>query len=62
MNFICHPVANSRFEDDLQLIEKYQPPIVITSLGNPKRVIEIVHSYGGKVYADVANVKHAGKS
>lgn len=62
VNFICHPVANPRFEDDLKLIETYQPPIVITSLGNPKRVIEIVHSYGGKVYADVANVKHARKS
>lgn len=62
VNFICHPVANPRFEDDLKLIETHQPPIVITSLGNPKRVIEIVHSYGGKVYADVANVKHARKS
>lgn len=62
VNFICHPIANPRFEDDLQLIETYQPPIVITSLGNPKRVLEIVHSYGGKVYADVANVKHAEKS
>lgn len=62
VNFICHPVANARFEEDLQLIEKYEPPIVITSLGNPKRVIDIVHRYGGKVYADVANVKHAEKS
>ena len=62
VNFICHPVANPRFEDDIQLIETYQPPVVITSLGNPKHVIEIVHSYGGKVYADVANVKHAQKS
>ncbi len=62
VNFICHPVANARFEEDLQLIERHEPPIVITSLGNPKRVIEIVHGYGGKVYADVANVKHAEKS
>lgn len=62
VNFICHPVANARFEEDLQLIEQYEPPIVITSLGNPKRVIDIVHSYGGQVYADVANVKHAEKS
>ncbi|MFY0517999.1 NAD(P)H-dependent flavin oxidoreductase [Lysinibacillus sp. UGB7] len=62
VNFICHPVANERFEEDLQLIERHEPPIVITSLGNPKRVIEIVHGYGGKVYADVANVKHAEKS
>lgn len=62
VNFICHPVANARFEEDLQLIEQFEPPIVITSLGNPKRVIDIVHRYGGQVYADVANVKHAQKS
>ncbi|WP_241774650.1 MULTISPECIES: hypothetical protein [Lysinibacillus] len=43
VNLICHSVANTRFEEDLQLIEQFRPPIVITSLGNPKRVMDIVH-------------------
>ncbi|MFT4414758.1 NAD(P)H-dependent flavin oxidoreductase [Fredinandcohnia humi] len=62
VNFICHKKSNKRYEDDLQLIKTYQPPIVITSLGHPGEVIEVVHDYGGKVYADVATVKHARKA
>src|SRR5699024_11178430 len=62
VNFICHKKANKRYEEDLELIRKYEPPIVITSLGHPGEVIEIVHSYGGLVYSDVANVTHAKKS
>lgn len=61
VNYIAHK-TNKRYEEDLVLIEKYQPPIVIVSLGYPGKVVEIVHSYGGLVYADVANVKHAKKS
>ncbi|MFC5588885.1 NAD(P)H-dependent flavin oxidoreductase [Sporosarcina soli] len=62
VNFICHPKTNKRYDDDLELIRKYEPPIVITSLGHPGAVNEIVHRYGGLVYSDVATVKHARKS
>lgn len=62
VNFICHPKANKRYEDDLELIRTHQPPIVITSLGNPSDVNAIVHGYGGLVYSDVANVAHAKKA
>lgn len=62
VNFICHRGSNKRYDDDLALIEKYEPPIVITSLGNPKDVIQVVKKYGGKVYSDVATLKHARKA
>lgn len=62
VNFICHNETNARYEDDLTLIRDYQPPIVITSLGNPGEVKEIVHGYGGLVYSDVANIRHAKKA
>ena len=62
VNFICHKKSNTRYADDLELINKYQPPIVITSLGNPGEVIEVVHRYGGLVYSDVATVEHAKKA
>lgn len=62
VNFICHRKANKRYDDDLELIRKYKPPIVITSLGNPNEVLEIVHAYSGFVYSDVASVHHAKKS
>jgi nitronate monooxygenase len=62
VNFICHKKSNPRYADDLELINRYQPPIVITSLGNPGEVIQAVHRYGGLVYSDVATVEHAKKS
>ena len=62
VNFICHKKTNTRYEDDLELIRKYEPPIVITSLGNPSDVNDVVHRYGGLVYSDVANIKHAKKA
>jgi len=36
-------------------------PFFITSLGNPKEVIEGAHKYGGKVFCDVTNIPHAKK-
>lgn len=62
VNFICHRGSNKRYGEDLEMIRRYQPPIVITSLGSPADVIEIVHAYGGLIYSDVANVRHAKKA
>ncbi|WP_017797846.1 NAD(P)H-dependent flavin oxidoreductase [Oceanobacillus kimchii] len=61
INFISHS-SNKRFYEDLKLIEKHQPPIVITSLGDPSPVVSIVHSYGGMVLSDVINLKFAKKA
>ena len=57
-NMITHKTYD-RFEDELDLIKKFQPKIVITALGSPERVIEVVHGYGGKVIADVNNINFA---
>ena len=57
-NMITHKTYD-RFGDELDLIKKFQPQIVITALGSPERVIESVHSYGGKVIADVNNINFA---
>jgi len=57
-NMITHKTYD-RFGDELDLIKKFQPQIVITALGSPERVIEAVHGYGGKVIADVNNINFA---
>jgi len=57
-NMITHKTYD-RFGDELDLIKKFQPQIVITALGSPERVIEAVHAYGGKVIADVNNINFA---
>jgi nitronate monooxygenase len=60
-NIIVHR-SNARFDDDLRLIQKYQPPIVITALGGPEKVIDAVHAYGGLVFSDVNSVAFAKKA
>lgn len=62
VNFISHKGSNKRYDEDVELIRQYEPPIVITSLGSPAAILEIVHAYGGLVYSDVANVRHAKKA
>jgi nitronate monooxygenase len=61
VNLIVHR-TNKRFEQDLELIKKYEPPVVITSLGNPSDVAKIVHSNGGLVFSDVISLDHARKA
>ena len=53
--------SNLRFDQDLEIVRKHKVPMVITSLGNPQKVIEVVHSYGGKVFCDVVDLKYALK-
>lgn len=57
-NMITHKTYD-RFDEELDLIKKFQPKFVITALGSPERVIEEVHSYGGKVIADVNSIDFA---
>src|SRR5215510_2936484 len=60
-NVITHS-TNQRLSADLELVARYRPPIVITALGSPKPAIELVHSYGGIVIADVVNLTLAKKA
>lgn len=62
VNFICHRGSNKRYDEDLDMIRQYEPPIVITSLGSPAETLQVVHGYGGLVYSDAANIKHAKKA
>lgn len=61
VNLIVHR-SNPRWQADLELCVKHQVPIIITSLGAASQVVEAVHSYGGVVFHDVTNQKHARKA
>jgi len=61
LNMVVHS-SYQRLLPELELIKKYKAPLVITALGSPRNVVETVHSYGGKVFADVINVKFAKKA
>ena len=60
-NLIVHSTYQ-RLDAELALLQKYRPPIVITALGSPTRVIDAVHDYGGLVIADVNSVPLARKA
>ena len=61
VNQICH-ASNDRLMKDMETCVKHQVPIIITSLRPPKEIVEAAHSYGGVVFHDVINVKHARKA
>jgi nitronate monooxygenase len=53
--------TNPLYEKHLKICVEKKVPFYITSLGNPKQVIELAHSYGAKVFCDVTNIEHAKK-
>ncbi|MGE8468749.1 NAD(P)H-dependent flavin oxidoreductase [Pseudomonas putida] len=61
VNLIVHP-TNPRLQADLALCVAHKVPIVITSLGAVKEVVDTVHSYGGLVFHDVTTRRHAEKA
>lgn len=61
VNQIVHP-SNTRLQHDIDLCVKYKVPIQITSLHAPEKVVEAAHSYGGLVFHDVINTKHARRA
>jgi nitronate monooxygenase len=61
VNQIVH-ASNNRLEQDVALCVKHKAPIVITSLRPPAEVVAAVHSYGGIVFHDVINLRHAQKA
>ena len=61
VNLIVHR-SNPRWQADLELCVKHEVPLIITSLGAASQVVEAVHGYGGLVFHDVTNQKHARKA
>ena len=61
VNQIVH-ASNTRLEHDVELCVRHKVPIVITSLRPPAEVVQAVHSYGGLVFHDVINIRHARKA
>src|ERR1700761_1371009 len=56
------PKPNPRLQADIATTIKHKVPLIITSLGAAKEVVDAVHSYGGLVFHDVINMKHARKA
>jgi nitronate monooxygenase len=61
VNLIVH-ASNPRLRADLDQVVRHKVPLVITSLGAVSEVVDAVHSYGGVVFHDVINRRHAEKA
>ena len=61
VNLIVH-ASNPRLEADLAACVDYQVPFIVTSLGAVPDLVKAVHGYGGVVFHDVTNLRHARKA
>ncbi|MBP7335491.1 MAG: nitronate monooxygenase [Niveispirillum sp.] len=54
--------TNKRLDADLALTVKYEVPILISSIGITREVTDAIHAYGGLVFHDAINIRHAAKA
>ena len=60
-NLVVHR-TNTRLADDLRVLLKHRPEIVITSVGSPAPVLKPLREAGALVFADVATIRHAERA
>lgn len=60
-NLIVHR-SNARLEQDVEILLRHRPEMVITSVGSPAPVLKPLHDAGAMVFADVASIRHAERA
>jgi nitronate monooxygenase len=61
VNLIVHR-TNPRLMQDLECCVQHRVPLIVTSLGAARNVVDKVHAYGGIVFHDVTTTYHARKA
>ena len=61
VNLIVHR-STDVLHEELDVIARHRVPLVITSLGAVPELVGAVHDYGGLVFHDVINLRHAAKA
>ncbi|MBU1377084.1 MAG: nitronate monooxygenase [Alphaproteobacteria bacterium] len=61
INIMVHRTYE-RTAEELELVLKHKPPVVITALGSPKQIVAAIQGYGGMVFADVNSISYARKA
>lgn len=61
VNQIVHN-SNDRLAHDMEVCAKHRVPVIITSLRAPDEVVRAAHGWGGLVFHDVTNIRHAEKA
>ena len=61
VNLIVHR-TNAMLQEELAMCVRHEVPLVITSLGAVPELVNSIHAYGGLVFHDVINLRHARKA
>ena len=61
VNLIVHR-GNETLREEMAMCVRHEVPLVITSLGAVPELVDSVHGYGGLVFHDVINLRHAQKA
>jgi len=60
-NLVVHK-SNARLMDDVAVLARHRPELVIASVGSPTPVIGPLHDAGARVLVDVATIRHAERA
>lgn len=60
-NLVVH-ASNPRLRQDVDVLCRHRPTLVITSVGSPAPVLGPLHDVGAQVWADVASLRHAHRA
>jgi nitronate monooxygenase len=56
------PGASTRFEQEVEICRQRQVPLLITINGAPEEIVQEAHGWGGMIFHDVTNIRHAEKA
>lgn len=62
VNLPARTASDPAWRDRLGLLEAARVPLVLSSIGDPARMVERVHGWGGRVIQDVTTLRHAEKA
>jgi nitronate monooxygenase len=62
VNLSARMASDPAWQDRLALLEAARVPLVLSSIGDPTRMVERVHGWGGRVIQDVTTLRHAEKA
>lgn len=65
--FCVNMLASSALDKEkrdhaLATLRKYEAPLILTNMGDPREVVDAAHEWGGMVFHDVTTVRHAEKA
>lgn len=63
VNMPAAPTFDTTKRDEvLATLRKYEAPLILTNMGDPRAIVDAAHEWGGKVFHDVTTVRHAQKA